>query len=72
MPCERFKDLDPFNDVVKIWEGKRARERSKILWPEKRWTENVDLLELMGDGEYIVNGDPFAKLPRDRKRKQQG
>lgn len=40
--CPRFKDDDPFDDVVKTWEDQEARELAKRLWPEEEWTENVD------------------------------
>jgi len=43
--------------------GERARKIAKMLWPEKDWVKNVDLLELMGDGEFIINGNPFSKIP---------
>lgn len=68
MSCIRFKDNNPFADVVKIWYDEEAQNLARKLWPDKDWTANVDLLELLGDGEFIINGDPFAKrLPSNLK-----
>jgi len=61
MSCTRFKDDDPFDDVVKIWEDEEAQKLARKLWPEKEWTKKVELLELHADGEYVINGDPFTK-----------
>ncbi|MFW6040734.1 MAG: hypothetical protein ACOC85_02745 [Thermoplasmatota archaeon] len=62
MPQKRFKNDDPLdNFIIKIWEDEEARNKAKKLWPNKDWTENVDLLELHADGEYVINGDSFAK-----------
>ncbi len=61
MNYKRFKDKDPFADVVKIWDNQEAQNIARKLWPKKEWTKEVELLELHADGEYLINGDPFTK-----------
>lgn len=61
MTHRRIKDDDPYTDIKKIWTGDEAKRLAQLLWPDEKWTASVDLLELMGDGEYVINADPFSK-----------
>ena len=68
MPHERIKEDDPYTDITKTWTCVEAKKLAQLLWPDETWTANVDQLELMGDGEYVINGDPFSKVPPTTNR----
>jgi len=61
MTHQRIKDDDPCTDIKKTWTDDEAKKLSQLLWTDEKWTANVYLIELMGDGEYVINADPFSK-----------